>query len=209
MSEDFVFGAIRRFTPDVVNEADPWMNLQGAGTTEYLILSPNSTDNDSSGSFSWTEEIMLARASAARNYPDSQGIDVHGSTLAFVVQGLKQLFQLDLDAGTYTRSSTVKGLLEGEPNEIRYVTASDDKTLLYMTEGNGQRSGVHARTEDGLLYTLFEGFYQPLTAGFALSPSGHHLYVSYKRDGLVFDITRDDGSSFLDPALAYEETLTA
>ena len=206
MSEDLVFGAIRRFTPTVVNATDPWMTLHGPGVVEYLILDPSS--DNLNGTFSWTNEIMIGRANAARNYPEARGLDVNGSTLSFVIQGLRQLFQLDLDAGTYTRTSTRKGLLEGEPNEIRYVTGNNGETLLYMTEADGQRSGVHARTESGLLYTLLEGSYQTLTSGLALSPCGHHLYVSFKRDGLVFDITRDDGQSFLDPPVAYEETLS-
>lgn len=204
MSEDLVFGALRRFTPAEVNETDPWMTLQGSGVVDYLMLEANS--DELTGTFSWNNEIMVARANAARNYPESSGVDVKDSTLAFVVRGLKQLFLLDLDSGTYTMSSTVKGLMEGAPNEIRYVTGTNGETLLYMTEADGQRSGVHVRTESGSLYTVLEGFYQALTAGFALSPSGHHLYISFQRDGLLFDITRDDGLSFLEPPLAYEET---
>lgn len=171
------------------------------------MLAPEGDRDSTSGTFSWTPMIMLGRANAARNYPQAQGVDINDSTLAFVIQGRKKLFELDLDAGMYTVSSTTSGLLEGNPNEIHYVTGTSGQRLLYITEVNGQRAGVHARTDSGMLFTVLEGIsYTPLTAGFALSPDGQHMYVSYKRDGLVFDITRDDGLSFLDPPAAYEET---
>ena len=197
-SEDFIFGAIRRFTPATVNREDPWAMLtEEGGVTQYLELTPNAAENATSGTFQWSSEIMLARANAARNYPEAQGIDVNGSTLSFVCQGIRTLFQLNLDDGTYTASSTKSGLMEGEPNEIRYIEGRSG-TLLYMTEANGRRSGIHARNEAGEIYTVLEGSYQPETAGFAVSPNGKHMYVSFKRDGLVFDITRDDGLSFFD-----------
>lgn len=204
LSEDFVFGCVRRFTPAVVDEADPWSMLQGPGTTEYLMLEPNPEVN-TTGTFSWTNAIMVARANAAGNYPESKGIGIDGGTLTFAVSGRRQLYSLDLDAGEYKRTSTNTSLLEGEPNEIRFVTGTD-RTLLYITEAGGQRAGVHARTDSGLVYTIFEGFYEPLTAGFALSPDGRHMYTSYELEGLVFDITRDDGLSFFDPPLDYEVT---
>ena len=212
LSEDFVFGAIRRFTPTVVNETDPWSMLTGTGITEYLRLNPDPNDpTENTGSFSWTREIMLGRANAAQNYPESQGIDVSGATLAFVVQGLKQLFLLDLDTMEYKRTGTSMGLMDGEPNEIRYVTGSNNQRLLYMTESeqNTRQAGVHARTDAGVLYTVLEGLgdsHQPLSSGFALSPDGKHMYVAFKLDGLLYDITRDDGLSFFDPALDYEVT---
>ena len=196
-SEGYTFGAIRRYTPAAVNREDPWTMLTEGGLTEYLELTPNAAVNKTSGTFRWSNEIMLARANAARNYPETQGLDVNGSTLSFVCQGVRTLFQLNLDDGTYTASSTNSGLMDGEPNEVRYVEGSSG-TLLYMTETNGRRGGVHARNEAGEFYTVLEGSYQPETAGFALSPNGKHMYVSFKRDGLVFDITRDDGLSFFD-----------
>ena len=195
MADDFFFGAIRMFTPAAVNTEDPWLMLTEAGRTQYLELVPGAING--TGTFRWSNQIMVARGNAARNYPEAQGIDVNGSTLSFVCQGIQTLFQLNLDDGTYTASSTKTGLMEGEPNEIRYVEGSSG-TLLYMTELNGRRSGVHARNEAGELYTVLEGSYQPETAGFALSPNGKHMYVSFKRNGLVFDITRDDGYSFFD-----------
>lgn len=75
-----------------------------------------------------------------------------------------------------------------------------------MTETIGRRSGVHARTPLGELFTILEGFYQPVTSGFALSPDGKHMYVAFKRDGLLFDIPRDDGLSFFDDMI-FDDTV--
>ncbi|CAB9504740.1 osmC-like protein [Seminavis robusta] len=206
MSEDFVFGAIRRFTPSEINTVDPWLMLEDVeGDLSFLVLQPDT--DASSGTFTWTSEIQIARGNAAQNYPEAQGIDVEDNILSFVCRGIRQLYQLDLDEGTYNRTSTTQGLMEGEPNEIRYATANNgETTLLYMTEADGRRSGIHARDdEDGIIYTVLEGFLQPLTAGFALSPNGKHMYVSFKRDGTVFEITRDDGLSFFD-TITFEAT---
>jgi len=209
MSEDSIFGAIHRFIPSILDTGDPWKMLHDeSGKTSYLIMTPrNISQKLLGGTFSWTNEVMLGRTNAAGNYPEAQGIDTNGSTLSFVCQGIKRLFQLNLDDSSYTASNTTKGLMEGEPNEIRYVEG-DSGTLLYMTELNGRRSGVHARNEAGELYTVLEGNYQPETAGFALSPNGKHMYVSFKRDGLVFDITRDDGLSFFD-AMSFESSVVS
>lgn len=127
MSEDYYFGCVRRFTPASANADDPWLMLEEEGRMVYLILQPG-TDNVG-GTFIWTNEIILARANAAQTYPKAQGIDVNGSTLSFVCQDIKKLFQLKLDDGTYTVTSTVSGLMEGEPNEIHYVEG-DAGTLL-------------------------------------------------------------------------------
>lgn len=205
MSENFVFGAIRKFTPTSPDWSDPWSMLLGKGTTEYLLLNPSGGgSNSTTGTFSWSNEIMIARGNAARNYPGSQGIDVNGNILSFVCKEVQRLYQLNLDDMTYTMASTKVGLLDGEPNEIAYVVGDKSvggQTLLYITETGGRRAGVHARTQSGSLYTVLEGFYEPDVAGFALSPNGMHMYLSFKDAGVLFDIEREDGLSFHDKIL--------
>jgi len=38
--------------------------------------------------------------------------------------------------------------------------------------------------------------YRQETTGVAFSPSGHHLYVAFQDDGVLFEITRTDGLPF-------------
>jgi hypothetical protein len=204
LSEDFVFGCIRKFTPIEPDWNNAWEMLHGEGLEEYLLLNPDESINGTVGTYSWTRELMLAKGNAARNYPEAQGISVHGSTLTFVCKGIKKMFQLNLDGESYTMTSTTQGLFQGEPSEIRYVVGDESRggqTLLYMTESNGRRPGVHALTLDGKLYTLLIGLYKPNTAGFALSPNGKFMYVSFKDEGLLYSIERTDGLSFFDKML--------
>jgi len=199
LTEDYNFGCVRRFTPNAtsMNSTDLWMQLDGGGTTDYLRLQPHAAVSGK-GTFNWTSNIMLARQSAQLVYPESSGIAVHGKTLSFAIQGQQKLFQLDLDTGGYKVTSTNTGLFDGEPNTVRYVEGKDGTALLYMTENGGERAGIHALDGQGRLFTVLEGFYEPWTSGFAISPDGNHMYVSFQKDGLVFDITRDDGLSFFD-----------
>jgi hypothetical protein len=72
VTEDQEKGALQRFTPedpDWMN--DPWSMLHGNGTTEYLVLKPNTKKNG--GTFRWTENKDLARNSARRYFPNTEG----------------------------------------------------------------------------------------------------------------------------------------
>lgn len=198
LTEDNVFGALERFTPLSSNWDDPWNILLGPGVNEWLILVPN-VFNPTTGTYSWTTDLDTARSSAGSYYPETEGIDVAGSNLFFVCKGIRTLFTLDLDGNTYTSSSTsATELFEGEPDMIRTVLGEESaaETLLYFTEDNGRRAGIHARNEAGELMTILEGFYSPETTGLAFSPNGMFMYVCFQEDGYCFAITRTDGLSF-------------
>lgn len=197
LTEDNVFGAMERFTPLVPDWTDPWTILTGVGVNEWLILSPNPID-DSFGTYAWTTDLDTARSNAGLYYPESEGVDVAGSNLFFVCKGIKTLFTLDLDGNTYTRQSTDKGLFEGEPDMVRTILSEEveGETLLYFTEDNGRRAGIHARNGAGELVTIMEGFYTPETTGLAFSPDGMFMYVCFQEDGYCFAISRTDGLSF-------------
>lgn len=197
LTEDSVFGALERFSPTSPNWNDPWSILTGNGVHQWLLLNPLATDG-SVGTYSWTTDLDLARSNAAMHYPESEGIDVSGNVLSFVCKGVKMLFRLNLDGNSYTRHSTEAGLFEGEPDIIKSVLSDEDggETLLYFTEDNGRRAGVHARNEAGELMTIMEGFYSPETTGLALSPNGKFLHVCFQEDGLCFVLSRTDGLSF-------------
>jgi hypothetical protein len=198
LTEDDVFGALERFTPtapDWVN--NPWNVLLGPGVNEWLLLMPDPAD-PSFGTYTWTMDLATARSNAGMYYPASEGVDVTENTLLFVCKGIKELFILDLDGNTYKRQSTESGLFDGEPDTIRTVLSDipGGDSLLYFTEDNGRRSGVHALTPDGELFTILEGFYDSPTTGMALSPDGMFLYVCFQMDGVCFAIRRVDGMSF-------------
>jgi sugar lactone lactonase YvrE len=175
--------------------------LLNPGITDYLVLDPDGgLANSTSGTFNWVNAINIARGNAARNYPEAQGITMDGNILSFVCKQVQRLYQLNLDDMTYTMSSTVDGLLDGQPNELKTVQDGDE-TLMYITEvteGGGRRAGVHVRTHTGEFYTVLEGFSRSNAAGLAFSPNGLHMYVGFKNQGVLLDITRDDGFSFFE-----------
>ncbi|CAB9507199.1 osmC-like protein [Seminavis robusta] len=197
LTEDDVFGALERFTPLAADWNNPWDILLGPGVNEWLLLIPTPGD-PSTGTYTWTTDLPTARSNAGLNYPESEGIDVSNGTLFFVCKGIRMLFTLDLDGNTYTRQSTDSGLFEGEPDIIRTILSDepDGEAMLYFTEDNGRRAGIHARNSAGELFTIVEGFYSPETTGLALSPNGKFLYFCFQEDGYCFAISRTDGLSF-------------
>ena len=112
-TEDHNKGTVRRFTPrepDWVN--DPWTMLHGDGTTDYLMISPNATNNG--GTFQWTNDREAARNNAREFYPQTEGIDVYQNEMYFVCKNIRQIFVLDLDHGTYWNATTVNGMFDGK-----------------------------------------------------------------------------------------------
>lgn len=188
LTEDYIFGALERFTPLSPNWDDPWNILLQPGVNEWLILDPNPL-NPSQGTYSWTTDLSEARRNAGLFYPETEGVDVAGSNLFFVCKGTRTIFTLDLNGNTYTSSSTsATALFEGEPDMIRTILSDETaaETLLYFTEDNGRRAGVHARNQAGEMHTILEGFYSPETTGLAFSPNGKFMYICFQEDGYCF-----------------------
>jgi hypothetical protein len=52
----------------------------------------------------------------------------------FVCKKVKQLFELDLDAGTYTRQSTTSGLFDGGPDQLQRILLGGKQDYLFFTE---------------------------------------------------------------------------
>uniref|UniRef100_A0A7S4NFI5 SMP-30/Gluconolactonase/LRE-like region domain-containing protein n=1 Tax=Odontella aurita TaxID=265563 RepID=A0A7S4NFI5_9STRA len=68
---------------------------------------------------------------------------------------------------------------------------------MYFTEEGGRDAGVHARDKRGRYYTILESpVYQDETTGLAFSPDGKHMYVAYQKNGILFDLWREDGLPF-------------
>ena len=127
ITEDAERGALQRFSPYNVTSWSPDI-LYNPGKIEYLMLQPNS--EQTGGTYYWGTNRGNARANAQQFYPNSEGIDVYGSSLYFVIKKRKQLFELNLDNGTYTMMSTVSGLFEGGPDQMKRILVDGAEDFL-------------------------------------------------------------------------------
>jgi len=189
VTEDATRGALQRWRPTNPDWNDPWNILHGPGTTDYLVLEPDT------GTFYFTPDRALAEANAADLYPNSEGIDSVGGMLYFVSKAMKGLYILDLHNGTYTSHTTSNGAFDGQPDQVKRLLPSVD--LLYFTEDGTAKPGIHGRNQNGAYFTIMEG-YDPTdeSTGLAMSPDAMHLYFALQRAGHVYDVTRSDGMPF-------------
>jgi hypothetical protein len=193
-TEDHAKGGLARFTPSNPDLDQQWDILHGPGATEYLVLHP--TLDGGSGTFSWTSNRDDAKDNASLYYRNSEGIDVYENQLFFVCKHFQMLFMLNLDDGTYTRSSTEFGLFDGGPDQLKRIMEDDD-ALLYFTEEGGVDAGIHARDNHGRFYTVLESPNLPgETTGLAFSPDAKYMYMAYQDVGMLYAIWRRDGLPF-------------
>lgn len=141
-------------TPYFPDWDDPWTMLHGDGRIEYLVLEP---ETRSSGTYYWSSSRSDGRRSAARYFPNGEGIDVYEDRLYFIAKEVYTLFILELDGNTYTSYSTRDGLFQGEPDQLVRITGANDG-LLYFTEDGGDYAGVHARDDNGNFFTILESY---------------------------------------------------
>lgn len=196
-TEDHNKGTVRRFRPEqsMIDWDRPWDMLHADGVIDYLIIYPD--ENMTGGTFDWIDNIEQARNNARSLYPQSEGIDVYKGNMFVVCKGLQQMFTFDLDEMTYYNQSTVSGLFDGGPDQMKRILDGENSDLLYFTEEGGVDAGIHARDELGRFYTILESpIYPDETTGLAFSPGGEHMYVAYQETGFLFDIWREDGLPF-------------
>ena len=205
VTEDHLEGALQRFRPDFPNWDDPWSILLGSGTTDFLVLTPDTSG--ATGAFQWTTDREQAKASAKAYYPNSEGIDVYEGDLYFISKRHKTMITLDLDNGTYKNETTKNGLFNGGPDQIKRIL-NDDSNLLFFTEDGGRYAGIHARNENGDYLTILESpTHFPETTGLSFSPDGKAMYIAYQGDGseqaleenkvgYLYEIRREDGLPF-------------
>jgi hypothetical protein len=190
VTEDNLEGALQRWRPDNPDWERPWSILLGSGTTDFLVLDPNT------GTFAWTSNRARAKENASLYYPNSEGIDVYEGRLFFISKRRKAMITLDLDTETYSVESTSSGLFNGGPDQIKRIL-NDDSELLFFTEDGSGRAGIHARNQNGEYTTILESpDYAAETTGLAFSPDGMAMYVAYQVEGLLFEIRREDGLPF-------------
>jgi len=116
--------------------------------------------------------------------------------LYFVSKGKKRLFVLNFKDGKYTMTSTVKGLFDGQPDQVLDLTR--ESSLVYFTEDSTSRAGIHARNHINAYFTILEGLDDPTdeTTALAFSPDKMHMYFAMQDVGNVYDVTRTDGYPF-------------
>lgn len=142
---------------------------------------------------------------------NSEGIDVNGHHLYFVSKEFRTIFTLNLETSTYANETTRNGLFNGQPDQIERIHEVKEQTvatknaelvagkseLMYFTEDGGRLAGVHARNSRGQYLTILESSdYSDETTGLSFSPDGLHMYFAYQDDGVLFDVTREDGLPF-------------
>lgn len=196
-TEDHNKGTVRRFRPDPakVDWDNPWNMLHVDGIIDYLKVHPNA--NRTGGIFEWTDDFEGAKNNARSFYPQSEGIDIYEGKMYVVCKRIKQLFVFDLDDMTYYNQTTVSGLFDGGPDQMKRILDGENSDLLYFTEEGGKDAGIHARDSLGRFYTIFESpIYPDETTGLSFSPNGKHMYVAYQNNGFLFDIWREDGLPF-------------
>ena len=114
-------GAVLRFSPDETalacldaeDDADKWCALE-SGTVDYLKITPSS-DGSSTGTFEWVSDKSEANPEL---YAGTEGAHVEDGIFTFSTILDKYLFQLDLAAGTYTKSAVP---FASEPDNLRLL----------------------------------------------------------------------------------------
>ncbi|KAL7495642.1 hypothetical protein ACHAWT_005693 [Skeletonema menzelii] len=193
-TEDNSSGELRRFEAD----GNGWDALHVGGQTTYLQFLDGNR-------FQWTTSLSAGRNSAARYYPNLEGIAYHNSTLYFVSKVTKRLYILNLTDKTYTSERTGsswvgQGAFNSQPDQI-IGNDMDKRKFIYFTEDGGKGPGVHVRDRQGRYYTMVRGvpggrYSGDETVGIAFSPDRKKFYFGFQDAGVLIEVTRNDGQVF-------------
>mmetsp|Transcript_9601 Transcript_9601/g.23922 ORF Transcript_9601/g.23922 Transcript_9601/m.23922 type:complete len:195 (-) Transcript_9601:1307-1891(-) len=168
--------------------------LHEEGIVDYLFVTVN--DEDTGGTFEWTDDFEAAKNNARSFFPQSEGIDIKDGKMYIVCKKIKMLFIFDLDRMTFDKMSTVTGLFDGGPDQLQRILGGAGG-MLFFTEEGGKDAGIHARDEFGRFFTILESpTLTDETTGLSFSSDRKHMYVAYQHNGLLFDVTREDGLAF-------------
>jgi secreted PhoX family phosphatase len=172
---------------------------------DYWVID-SMDESTGNGTFSWTTNINVGRASALKYYKNGEGIDIRDGIIYFTTKTSKLLWIIDLDHGTFQRSSVVSGAFNDQPDQVARVLATTTTNggpvtdgILYFCEDGTSQAGIHGRDAQGKFFTILQsqnGYYDGETTGLAFSPDGMFMYVSYQNPGIIFEIKRKDGLPF-------------
>jgi hypothetical protein len=203
-------GPLVKFTPDATavldalstNDFSELLHTTGP-TVKYEYFKVTSIDSNGVGTFEWTTDIYEGRLSASSYHIQGEGIDIRNGELFYTTKSSRYLFVIDLDNGTFVRSSTDSGAFDSQPDQVARVLnfagdgATDD--ILYFCEDGGDNCGVHGRDAQGHFFTILKNGgsnFSGETTGLAFSPDGMFMYVSFQNPGIIFEIHRTDGLPF-------------
>lgn len=184
-TEDAYDGPLVRYTPDATGMAcynkptdeEKWCTLN-SGQHDYLRLNSSGP----TGTFRW---VSNKGSATPHLYPNAEGIDVVNGILFFVSKQDKTLFELDLDAGTFVRTSTRSGAFNLEPDQLKIIDVGSDgdtNNLIYFCEDGGRSCDIHGRDmKNGKYFTIVQGTgYNSETTGLAFSPDAKYMFVSFQ-----------------------------
>jgi hypothetical protein len=207
---DETAGPLVRFTPDpdAVQDAvntGVYTNLLHGNTAnvqfEYFKVT-SIIDGSGEGTYVWTTSLDEGRASGAEYHVQGEGIDIRDGELFYTTKSSRYLFIINLDNGTFKRTSTDSGAFDHQPDQVARVLDFTDGTtdgILYFCEDGGDNSGVHGRDATGKFFTILQdagGNFDGETTGLAFSPNGMFMYVAFQWPGHIFEIKRTDGLPF-------------
>ena len=209
ITADETDGPLVKFTPDqdavedAVNTGD-YSNLLYANgpTVKYEYFKVTSINSNGEGTFQWTSSLSEGRDSAQAYHVKGEGIDIRNGELFYTTKSSKYLFIIDLDNGTFERSSTESGAFDSQPDQVaRVLNTTDGSTddILYFCEDGGDNCGVHGRDSQGRFFTILQDAganFGGETSGLAFSPDGIFMYVAFQKPGYIFEIRRTDGLPF-------------
>jgi hypothetical protein len=214
VTTDVINGPLIKFTPDpqvvqaAVNTGD-YSNVLHTSTpqskSEYFVVT-NINLSTGQGTYIWSNDINLGRSSASQYFKNGEGIDIRNGIMYFTAKIDKLLYIINLDNGTFARSSTVSGAFDSQPDQVARVLdisapggAASDNDILYFCEDGGDACGVHGRDSSGRFFTILQdggSLFGGETTGLAFSPNGMFMYVSFQVPGYIFEIKRTDGLPF-------------
>jgi len=184
-----------RYTPgsaDYTTNDNHNILISNGGVHEYLIL------NNNAMTFRWITVYTEGASNANNHFPKAEGIDEHNRMLNFVSKDKKQLFTLDLAAETWTKTSTVSGAFNTEPDQIAHILG--DSEALYFCEDGGTSSDIHGRDSTGKFFTVVQnvGYINSgeETTGLAFSPDSKFMYVAYQENSHIYAFWHTDGLPF-------------
>ena len=190
-TEDSSNGALIRYTPSpnaYTTGSNYDILTSEGGTYDFLVLNSNMT-------FYWSPTRADGEASAANYFPNSEGIDVFDRVLNFVSKVKKELFTLDLEEMTWTKSSTLSGAFDLQPDQLARIIGDGD--ILYFCEDGGSACDVHGRDSTGQYFTIIRGDgYSTENSGLSFSPNNKFMYVSFWGNSNVYAFWRTDGLPF-------------
>jgi hypothetical protein len=183
VSQDDSSGLLTRFRPDDVGQAcyasQNWCTLE-SGTRDYLVL------NADTQTYEWTDDMFFAGVSAFTYFRNATTLYVDSDHLYIISKSLNQVLCLDLESDEYSILSRA--------TELRDWLGDG---YFYFPRG----PTVSGRDGEARFFELLFSFAFPASeqVSVLMSPKRTHLYVTFTKVGLVYEVQRIDEKKFEGP----------